>query len=641
MTTYRWRLKLVGRWRGWSGRSLPGGSHPGQMVFTGAVMMAVLLAMTGLAVDVGVWFVARTRLQRAVDAAALSVILDRPTATQANGSDINSPVTGGVRPATDRARTFILNQGIPATELSTVYSAVPRTNRFTVTATQVVPTAFARVIGVNQAAVNAIATADINSYLEIPVSPVCGAAPPGSSVVCDGGVGDSTMDAFGTSRHPTNGDPYTNPNTGVNPYYLDPNGQPYLPEGYLYRVHVEAGYTGALEIQVFDPDTWNQNNPRRCITPSGTRYDANPCNAGDSITAEYSALTNTSTLEVPTIGPNFYGPGYHLFWRVDECFGSTCQPTSDQIALEYTLWYFSPNALDPLNPIGNERQDIERVVYRDAASTSITCQSAGASRPQHLDPGTPCNTMTWTCAPPYGASASCTDLRWMRLFVIPDVAAYPAQQDGSRSFFIYVRSLSPTTTETGYHLRSGPPVGDPDQNSAAACSLSHPVQTKGFPYREHVNGQSYCPWRNGRAGGNTKIFARRAMPTNAMQWGPTGSTPYIIWLGYIPKAASGQTLLMRNFDLDRPGLCPPTSSTNSVTYVAYFPSDGRRVDLVDFCGSRNNEWTEDLWTIPAVTNTGFWSTDQGFWLYADVFQKSNVYDTVTWEILFIRARLID
>jgi hypothetical protein len=249
-------------------------------------------------------------------------------------------------------------------------------------------------------------------------------------------------------------------------------------------------------------------------------------------------------------------------------------------------------------------------------------------------------TDTFTCTAPYGTDGSCPDLRWMRLFHIADVGAYPARVDGSRSFFIHVKALG-GDSENVYHLRSGPPPGDADQN---------PCQKSGVGGRanyESVNNQAGCGWNNGRGGANsnTKIYAWRSMPVNVMQ-AASGGVPYVVWLGYVPKTAAGQTLRLRNYDLDRPGspACPPGNSSTNVGYLAWFPSDDRRTSLLSTCGSAGTTWQEDLWTVPPASNTAFWGADQGFWLYADVFQKTGsapFWDTAVFEVFFLRARLVN
>lgn len=593
----------------------------GQALVLGALMMTVLVAFTGLAVDTGVWLVAKARLQRAVDAAALSVILDRPITAQTDGAAATCPGSSPV--ATARSRTFILNQGIPAAQITCVLTDVPRTNQLAVTATQVVPTAFAKIIGVTQATITARATADMNTYIEVPVSPICGGAVgAGVGVVCDGGIGDSTMDQFGRTRDYTYGDAYTNPSS---PYYTNPDGSTVLPNGYLYRTDVGPGYTGALDIQVWDPDGFNQSNPPQYLDPCGV----SPCNTNPN--PVYSAL-NDLRPSFPSVSRNYYANGYHLFWRIDECSGS-CQNTAEMTPIQLTLWYLDPNALDPLNPLPGERTNIARVIF---SPTAVTCTAPSA--------GVPCTNYVYTCTAPDGNNGTCPDMRWVRAFQIPDVGVWGARVDGSRSFFIDVTTIGNYNGENSYHLRSGPPPGDVDQ---AACQRSG-RWSDGRPNWESVNNQVNCQWRNGRGSANTKIYARRSMVTNVVQ-AATGNIPYVVWLGYIPKTAAGQTLRLRNYDLDRPGgSCTPATASNGVFYTAFFPSDGHRTNLtingqLYQCGSGNGTWQEDVWTVPPESDTAFWGGDQGFWLYTNIFQKtgsSPFWDTAVFEVIFNRARLI-
>src|SRR3712207_5857310 len=77
--------------------------RPGQAIVLAAIMMMVLLAASGLTVDVGLWLVAKARLQRAVDAAALSGVLDRPQAAQTDAGDL-SRTTTSTKAATVKAQ---------------------------------------------------------------------------------------------------------------------------------------------------------------------------------------------------------------------------------------------------------------------------------------------------------------------------------------------------------------------------------------------------------------------------------------------------------------------------------------------------------------------------------------------------------
>jgi hypothetical protein len=223
----------------------------------------------------------------------------------------------------------------------------------------------------------------------------------------------------------------------------------------------------------------------------------------------------------------------------------------------------------------------------------------------------------------------------------------PAQVDGSKSIFIDVKPIGQATnTENVYHLRSGPPPGDSDQNP---CQHSG-AWGSGRGSWEDVNDQISCQWQNGRPGGNTKVYARRSMPVNVMQ-AADGSVPYVVWLGWVPKEAAGQRLQLRNYDLDRPGgSCPPATAANGVRYTAFFPgraSGSQHVDLtiggsLYSCGSSNGQWVQDDWTAPAETG-GWWGSDDGFWLYANIFQKTGgapFWDTAVFEVLFERARLV-
>lgn len=124
----------------WPRKTRKTASSKGQVLPMAALMMAVLVAATGLAIDAGRCFIARAELVRAVDAAALAGTLELPNLTVAQA----------------KAITY-MTQNEPDAVPQAVISPVER--QIQVTGTKSVDVIFMRVFGISSVDVSASATA--------------------------------------------------------------------------------------------------------------------------------------------------------------------------------------------------------------------------------------------------------------------------------------------------------------------------------------------------------------------------------------------------------------------------------------------------------------------------------------------------
>lgn len=206
-------------------------SEHGQVVLLVALMFVPLCLMVGLAIDLGVLFYSKARLQRTVDAAALSAA--------------ESFYTPGGDPQ-KKAQQFLAANLLGAPALSNwgaTIGAAPNDNQLTVNATEAINTLFMRIIpALSTVSISAQATAVLDSYAELPIKPV------GNF----GKEGQANPSVFGPNSRYDYGDAYSPTNLlsgAVNPEHAK------LLYGYLWRIYVPPDYANAqLNVELFDPD---------------------------------------------------------------------------------------------------------------------------------------------------------------------------------------------------------------------------------------------------------------------------------------------------------------------------------------------------------------------------------------------------
>lgn len=144
-----------------SGRLRATKDATGQVLVMTVILLVVLLAFAGFAIDVGHAYLVQRQLQSGVDAAALAGAQDLPSATAAidTAQRLYGPTPGASRngvTTVDNATTIATVKCVRTVGCS---SRRGRQNALAVTASSVVPTWFARVLGVNSFTVHAKATA--------------------------------------------------------------------------------------------------------------------------------------------------------------------------------------------------------------------------------------------------------------------------------------------------------------------------------------------------------------------------------------------------------------------------------------------------------------------------------------------------
>lgn len=133
----------------------------GQVLVLAAVLMVVLIAFAGFAIDVGHAYLVQRQLQAATDAAALAGALDLPNSAQAKATAANyGPEPGKRNPLRSNDNATIDVQTKCVTAIVTGCTPTNgQVNSISVKSTSVVKTVFAKVIGFDSFTVKATATA--------------------------------------------------------------------------------------------------------------------------------------------------------------------------------------------------------------------------------------------------------------------------------------------------------------------------------------------------------------------------------------------------------------------------------------------------------------------------------------------------
>lgn len=133
----------------------------GQVLVLATIMMVVLLAFAGFAIDVGHAYLVQRQLQAATDAAALAGALDLPDKTLAAQTAKNygpEPGKTNALRSNDNASVTVETKCVTAI-VTGCTPANGQVNSISVKSTSVVKTVFARVLGFHSFTVNASATA--------------------------------------------------------------------------------------------------------------------------------------------------------------------------------------------------------------------------------------------------------------------------------------------------------------------------------------------------------------------------------------------------------------------------------------------------------------------------------------------------
>jgi Flp pilus assembly protein TadG len=631
----------------------------GQALVVIALMMTVLMLFIGLGVDVANLMSKRSKLQSAVDAAALSAA---QTLVGGAGSSISV--------ATTKAYQILEANGVPTSTLSVKTVDFPDTSQVHIRAVQNVDTYFMRLIpAFRTMTVSADATSDLNSYAEINAKPY---GKPGI-------VNELNLMVWGRNSWRKQGDAYSpfywprsDASSSSPPAVPTPNPlyseQPY---GYLFRIDVPADYPhDTLAVQIFDPDSYNRSdNPpvyalATCPPPINPTPGPSPTPGGPAPTVAppcvlptpnpnnpdmYASCANPRAGDCDTPNGSWENPGLKInafpdpadpsnltkgrtaFWRVDELryrYNQTAGGVRDNsyaTTTRYTLWHF--------------RTDITSAFVNPYTISDYPDPPATPGPIATFDSfNNPTTDLSWYQPP--GFSVNLND--------------FQRETNGDWYFYVYVQGID-GSSENDYDLRVGPANSEVSGN--LACTYAIP--TTAYSTNCYVNKVYYDTafmgaddWTDGDdpATGNYEgalLFAKRALPLNL----DTG-VEFPMLLTQVSVNASGQTLRVRHFDQDCNRGCgtvmvyemqkcgfDDTTDDNSFTQVG----QGWIGDN-DMWYDGNPAHEKENVTIPAENHVAFhnYSTGQSCtssWLRIRRYQSySN--DTTVWEMPYIRPRLI-
>lgn len=209
----------------------------GQASVLFALLLVAIVGAIALSFDIGRAYLLKTRLQSAADSAALAAV-----------RQINNPAS-----ALQAAVDFAARNGFVNGKDGTVVTGYPypgNPNWYLVRISKPSRHMLASLIGQLTAPVAALAVAEFNAYVPIDIT--------GGGTY--GANGLMTLSVFGPCGYYSYGDAYStkyNDNGSANSDYR--NG------GYDFGINVPSDYstkngTGVLQVQIFDPDTYNNGS---------------------------------------------------------------------------------------------------------------------------------------------------------------------------------------------------------------------------------------------------------------------------------------------------------------------------------------------------------------------------------------------
>jgi hypothetical protein len=319
----------------------------GQSIIILAFAVVMLLAFTGMAIDVGRLYGTRIQLSRAVDAAALAGVLELPDEEAAHERAAQFMSTNGIDP--DLAQMALVTGGA---------AAIGQSNYLTVTAQLPMETMFLRFVGLDIVDVPGLAVAEFKSPIEVY-----------ASQHSESGVtGAVNLSVFGRDSNPQWGDAFMGTQwsgegdcRGVtpspNPYRHELGGK------YPFRIHVPANYealngTSEIQVEILDPDCWNTDQNDFLVS------FVDPDRPAEDLSAESEDRNLVAVIELDD--------PHNEMWqvRMDQylafCPGETAHPMTTR----YTLYYYKPGDRTKY-PIGvyekgkDSSTDLEWVVPSD------------------------------------------------------------------------------------------------------------------------------------------------------------------------------------------------------------------------------------------------------------------------------------
>ncbi len=270
-----------------------GTSEQGQSLVLLALALVGILALAGIAVDVGFIYARRAQFSSAIDAAALAGVQEMPF--------------GGIDASLDRVEQFLNANGWPVSE-TTAMTATKTTNwlgvpSLTVTVTWPVETFFLQLLNFESTPLQHTASASFYSSADL-LTPTANQN--------NGKVRTASQFVFGPNSCSTSGDVVSSRYSAagiVNQYHPRTQG------AYIYRIQIPEIYTETADtiiVELFDPDIVNTKSSLPVSHTSG---------AGGIATASCGAL-NGNECVVETGEGNAAHRNPYWFVRVDENWGN-------------------------------------------------------------------------------------------------------------------------------------------------------------------------------------------------------------------------------------------------------------------------------------------------------------------------------
>lgn len=540
----------------------------GQSIVLLAFMLIGILAFAGLAIDLGFWMARASKLQAAVDAAALAGVTE---------------LTNGDKHDADQKATQFLNaNGVPITVTQSFESNATVTplgaRQYAITVTWDVGLFFMRIINRNTASVTRSATAAYFPLADIYAS----------SRVDDGVLATSNQSVFGPKICISYGDPYS------------PLNSPWFPGlySYKYRIMIPESYVNQyneLRVELFDPDSINQdgNSAEVAFSPmaqqwevenpsSPPKYPAAPVSKSCSGSNQRNACL-IDTGETWLIGKQL-DSGYTIterdinpYWfrRIDENRGAGStgdgngycgQPDPDYTTRYntqtlYQLYYYresSDGAIQRIDLAAYTGQVDDGVRDNGDHNTDMRWVSPGVTLGVPVDAGSPHSFVL-----NISEDLATTD--------VPNILVEP--ESGVRYIYMDVTALS-GASENGFEIWAGPATYAVNDNVN-----SRNIQLLANPGSHTAKG--------------AVVYGTGNLPMNS-----NSGNAVEIPLVYVGPEYAGQEVFVRLFDTDA-GAQPPTIfHLDTIAYATDNSSDG-----VD--------WSKTDWAMSFGNNPGNVDPDGG------------------------------
>lgn len=323
----------------------------GQSIAILALALIGLLSFVGIAVDVGFIFQRSSKLQSAVDAAALAGVTELSSASDTVIAQQN---------ADQKAGQFLNANNIPISATISLESTTSKTTigeeLYSITVTWPVELFFLKLIGLEDYVLSRSATAAHFPQADIYAS----------RRVDQGLVNTSNQSVFGPQICTSWGDPFS-PGRSA---FVAEKDRPYA---YKYRILIPPDYPDdVLRIELFDPDSINAPGTGATVLHSRMAQLANPSkfpstpvemNCASGSPSKQDGVCNISTGEAALVSATSGITYDHInpFWtvRIDENRGNNtynCKNLSGytpitNTATRYSLFYYKQNADGTIEPI--------------------------------------------------------------------------------------------------------------------------------------------------------------------------------------------------------------------------------------------------------------------------------------------------